>query len=199
VWIAVLLAGGRASRLGGRHKPGITVGGTTLLDRAVGAVDGAAETIVVGPPEPTARPVRWTVETPRGGGPVAALAAGLAAISRPADEVVVLAADLVGVTQDTVRRLRAALTTTDGVVLRDATGRRQWLIGVWRTDRLLAALPPEPAGASLFSVLSTLSVTELPELPGESADVDTPDDLARYSAELPEGPVAGGASQPSHW
>jgi molybdopterin-guanine dinucleotide biosynthesis protein A len=202
VWIAVLLAGGSGSRLGGRHKPGITVDGTTLLDRAVTAVADADETVVVGPRQPTALPVRWTVERPRGGGPVAALAAGLAARTTPADEVVVLAADLVGVTRDTVRRLRAELAnrpTTDGLVLSDADGRRQWLIGVWRLPSLLVALPPEPAGVSLFSVLSTLAVTDLPELPGESADVDTPADLARYSAVLPEGPLAGGASQPSHW
>ncbi|HEX5404878.1 MAG TPA: NTP transferase domain-containing protein [Pseudonocardiaceae bacterium] len=200
MWIAVLLAGGRGSRLGGRHKPGITVGGMTLLDRAVTAVTGAAETIVVGPAQATCRPVCWTVEQPRGGGPVAALAAGLAARTTEADEVVLLAADLVGITQDTVARLRAELrSTTAGVVLRDAAGRRQWLIGAWRLGALAAALPAEPAGASLFSVLSTLAVTELPELPDESADVDTPADLARYSTAPPEGQVAGGASQPSHW
>jgi molybdenum cofactor guanylyltransferase len=190
VWIAVLLAGGRGSRLGGRYKPGITVDGTTLLDRVVTAVDGAEETVVVGPVRPTCRPVRWTVERPQGGGPVAALAAGLAARTTPADEVVLLAADLVGVTGDTVRRLRAELAArpaTDGVVLCDADGRRQWLIGVWRLRGLLVALPAEPAGVSLFSVLSTLTVTELTELPGESADVDTPADLAKYSAALPEG------------
>jgi molybdopterin-guanine dinucleotide biosynthesis protein A len=202
VWIAVLLAGGRGSRLGGRHKPGITVDGTTLLDRALSAVACADETIVVGPRQPTCRPVRWTVEQPPGGGPVAALAAGLAARTTAADEVVLLAADLVGVTADTVARLRAELagnTTTAGVVLKDVDGHRQWLIGGWRLPALLAALPSEPAGASLFSVLSTLDVMEVVELPGESADVDTPEDLARYSAALPEDPVAGGASQPSHW
>ena len=136
----MLLAGGSGGRLGGRHKPGITVDGTTLLDRVVTAVADADETVVVGPHRPTALPVRWTVEQPRGGGPVAALAAGLAAHTAPADEVVVLAADLVGVTRDTVRRLRAELANqpaTDGVVLSDAAGRRQWLIGVWRLPPLL--------------------------------------------------------------
>jgi molybdopterin-guanine dinucleotide biosynthesis protein A len=194
VWQAVLLAGGRGSRLGGRHKPAITVAGRTLLDRALAAVAGADRVVVVGPAEPTERPVRWTREEPPGGGPVAALAAGLAEID--AAEVAVLATDLAGITAATIDRLRAA-SVADGAVLCDGTGRKQWLIGVWRTERLRAALPVEPAGVSLFSVLGTLDVAEVPELPGESIDVDTPADLARLTDQ--EGQWPGGVSQPSHW
>jgi molybdopterin-guanine dinucleotide biosynthesis protein A len=206
VLIAVVLAGGQGRRLGGRHKPGLTLGGRTLLDRALAAVAGADRIVVVGPVTPTAHtpgpPLRWTREEPPGGGPVAALAAGLTEPTGPDTEVVLLAADLVGVTADTVARLRAALDldpNVDGAVLRDADDHPQWLIGVWRADALRAALPAEPAGRSLRSVLRGLTVTEVPELPGESADVDTPDDLARLGGEVGEGPVAGGASQPSHW
>jgi molybdopterin-guanine dinucleotide biosynthesis protein A len=195
VWQAVLLAGGRGSRLGGRHKPAIAVGGRTLLNHALAAVAGADRVVVVGPVEPTDRPVRWTREQPPGGGPVAALAAGLAEID--AAEIAVLATDLAGVTVDTIDRLRVARTERDGAVLRDATGRKQWLIGVWRTERLRAALPAAPAGMSLFSVLSTLDVADVPELPGESVDIDTPADLARMTNQ--QGQWPGGLSQPSHW
>lgn len=184
-----MLAGGRASRLGGRHKPGLPVAGRTLLDHALTAVAGAAETVVVGPEVPTCRPVRWTREDPPGSGPVAALATGLAALAVDPEEVAVLAADLPGVTPATIERLRAA-RTGDGAVLCDATGHRQWLIGVWRTSALAAALPADPEGRSLRSVLGPLAGPDVPELPGESADVDTPADLAR---------VTRGASQPSHW
>jgi molybdopterin-guanine dinucleotide biosynthesis protein A len=194
VWQAVLLAGGRGSRLGGRHKPAIAVRGRTLLNHALAAVAGADRIVVVGPVEPTDRPVRWTREQPPGGGPVAALAAGLAEID--ATEIVVLATDLAGITAGTIDRLRAA-RTADGAVLCDATGRKQWLIGVWRTDRLRAALPAAPAGMSLFSVLSKLDVVDVPELPGESVDIDTPADLARMTNQ--EGQWPGGLSQPSHW
>lgn len=180
----MLLAGGSARRLGGRYKPGIAVAGRTLLDRAVAAVAGAEQTVVVGPERPTMRPVCWTVEQPPGGGPVAALAAGLAALPE-SDEVAVLAADLMGVTGGTIDRLRATLAgcpTLQGAVLCDVAGHRQWLIGVWRRTPLQAALPADPGGRSLRGTLSGLSVADVPELPGESADVDTQADLARFLA-----------------
>jgi molybdopterin-guanine dinucleotide biosynthesis protein A len=46
---AVILAGGRARRLGGVDKPGLTVGGRTLAEAVVSAVAGAEAVIVVGP------------------------------------------------------------------------------------------------------------------------------------------------------
>ncbi len=201
MWTAILLAGGRASRLGGRYKPGIAVAGRTLLDRSLAAVAAAAHVVVVGPEAPTDRPVYWTLEQPPGGGPVAALAAGLAALPE-SDEVVVLAADLTGVTGGTVDRLRgtlAACPTADGAVLCDTGGRRQWLIGGWRHAPLRAALPADPGGRSLHATLSGLSIAEVAELPGESADVDTQADLARFLAGGGEGPITRDASQPSHW
>jgi len=199
--IAVLLAGGAGTRLGGRHKPAITVAGHTLLDRALAAVRDADRVVVVGPPQPTRRTVRWTREDPPGGGPVAALAAGLAGETDIADEtdVVVLATDLAKITAGTIDRLRAALAKQpdqDGVVLCDHAGRRQWLIGVWRAGSLRAALPAQPQGASLHATLGGLAVATLPEWLGESADIDTLTDLTRLLIEHDEG---GGPSRPSHW
>ncbi|MER7516789.1 DUF6457 domain-containing protein [Streptomyces sp. NPDC126499] len=74
---AIVLAGGAARRLGGADKPGVRVGGRPLLDRVLEGCRDARRTIVVAEPRATARPVEWTREDPPGGGPVAALAAGL--------------------------------------------------------------------------------------------------------------------------
>jgi molybdopterin-guanine dinucleotide biosynthesis protein A len=74
---AIVLAGGRGARLGGVDKADLVVGGQTLLERALAATAGANRTVVVGPRRPTSRPVTWAREHPPGGGPVAALAAGL--------------------------------------------------------------------------------------------------------------------------
>jgi molybdopterin-guanine dinucleotide biosynthesis protein A len=77
---AVVAAGGAARRLGGTDKPAVSVGGHMLLDRVLAACVDARESVVVGPRRPTARPVRWAHEEPPGGGPLPALAAGLAAL-----------------------------------------------------------------------------------------------------------------------
>lgn len=95
----MVLAGGRAARLGGADKPGLVIGGRPLLDVVAGAAvaAGAGELIIVGPRRPglirlpTASgpddgvPIRWVSEDPPGSGPVPALRCGLAAVtSRPA-------------------------------------------------------------------------------------------------------------------
>ncbi|WP_216204883.1 molybdenum cofactor guanylyltransferase [Amycolatopsis aidingensis] len=180
----IVLAGGGARRLSGVDKPMLPIGGTPLLATALGALAGAREVVVVGP-ERTGLPelpaLTWVRERPAGSGPVAALAAGLAAL--PAVEVtVVLAADLTGVSVSTVERLRGALAGPDrpeGAVLVDGDGYRQWLIGAWRTGSLRAVLPADPAGASLRATLGGLSIAEVRARQGECGDVDTPADLDR--------------------
>ncbi|MGH8776871.1 MAG: NTP transferase domain-containing protein, partial [Jiangellaceae bacterium] len=47
-WDAVVLAGGRGSRLGGVDKPALRIGGRTLLDTALVATAAARSTVVVG-------------------------------------------------------------------------------------------------------------------------------------------------------
>ncbi|APU14361.1 MULTISPECIES: NTP transferase domain-containing protein [Actinoalloteichus] len=74
---AVVLAGGGGRRLGGVHKPALTAGGRTLLDRVLHALRGVRPVVVVGPTISTEVEVHWTREEPPLGGPVAALAAGL--------------------------------------------------------------------------------------------------------------------------
>ncbi|MET8097507.1 NTP transferase domain-containing protein [Streptomyces sp. NPDC005236] len=106
---AVVLAGGAARRLGGEDKPGVRVGGRTLLDRVLAACADATRTVVVAEPRPTARPVEWAREDPPGGGPLAALDAGLRHTRAP--YVLVLSADLPFLEEKTVRRLLDTLHT----------------------------------------------------------------------------------------
>ncbi|MCX5284487.1 NTP transferase domain-containing protein [Streptomyces sp. NBC_00198] len=112
---AVVLAGGSARRLGGADKPGVRVGGRALLDRVLAACVDAAVTVVVAEPRATARPVRWAREDPPGGGPVAALDAGLRHTTAP--YVVVLSADLPFLDEKTVRRLLDALAGADAATV----------------------------------------------------------------------------------
>ncbi len=179
---ALVLAGGSARRLGGVDKTALVVGDLTLLDRVLEAVADASRTVVVGPRRTTQREVRWCLETPAGGGPVAALAAGLEEVS--AERVVLLAADLPFVDAPTVRLLLTAGAGHDGALLVDDDGRDQLLLGAWCSDALRAACPAEPAGARLGAVLAGLDAVRVspPQAPGRLAawfDCDTEDDLAR--------------------
>ncbi|MEW2525547.1 DUF6457 domain-containing protein [Streptomyces sp. NPDC047071] len=142
---AVVLAGGRAARLGGADKPGVRVGGRALLDRVLTACSGATTTVVVAAPRPTGRPVVWAREEPAGGGPLAALDAGLRHTA--AELVVVLSADLPFLRAETVRGLVAAVGTADGALLTDPDGRDQPLVAVYRAAALRRELARIAAGS----------------------------------------------------
>lgn len=189
---AVVLAGGAARRLGGADKPGVRVGGRALLDRVLTACAGARTTVVVAGPRPTARPVIWAREEPPGGGPLAALAAGLRHTT--ADRVVLLSADLPFLDHRTVRGLLAPLghgATADGVLLTDADGRDQPLVAAYRTASLrreLAVLTGrhgDLAGLPLRRLTGALDLTRIPD-PVASFDCDTWDDIATARARIRE-------------
>ncbi len=193
---AVVLAGGAARRLGGTDKPALAVGGRMLLDRVLAACAAADRTVVVGPRRPTARPVRWTREQPAGGGPLPALAAGLAALTggdRPA-AVVVLAADLPFLTARTLTALTDALTgaeACEGVLLTDPAGRDQPLAAAYAAEPLrreTALLRTEHgtlAGLPLRLLTGELSLRRIADPTGEASfDCDTWDDVAVARARL---------------
>lgn len=191
VYDAVVLAGGGARRLGGADKPAVRVGGRPLLDRVLAACAGAATTVVVADPRPTARLVRWAREEPPGGGPLAALDAGLR--DTTAGRVVVLSADLPFLAAPTVRRLLAALDATgaDGALLTDGDGRDQPLVAAYRTPALrrgLAALTAEHTaltGLPLRRLTAGLDLTRVPD-PVASFDCDTWDDIATARSRIRE-------------
>jgi len=195
---AVVLAGGRSARLGGQPKPQLDVGGRTMLAAVLGALEGAEQRIVVGPPQPVPDGVVLVREAPPGGGPVPALAAGLAAVAAGTEVVAVLAADLPFVTRGLVDQLRRRLDG-DGVLVVDETGRDQLLLGVWRTASLRVAAAGARPHAPLRGVLAPLTVARHRPVvaAGELApwtDCDTPAELARARTaavgRLP-GPAAG--------
>lgn len=196
VFDAVVLAGGAARRLGGTDKPAVRVGGRALLDRVLSACAGAGTTVVVSDPRPTVRPVLWAREEPSGGGPVAALDAGLRRTTAP--YVVVLSADLPFLDEKTVRRLLDALMTdegaADGVLVTDPDGRDQPLVAAYRAEALrreLARLAAEHdehdglTGLPLRRLTAALRLTRLTD-PLASFDCDTWDDIAAARARIRE-------------
>ncbi|WP_433530534.1 molybdenum cofactor guanylyltransferase [Micromonospora sp. CA-263727] len=118
-YAAVVLAGGAARRMGGRDKPALLVGGVPMRERVLAAVTDATPRILVGS-GPAPAGVRLTRETPPGGGPVAATAAGLALLDADmyADvpAVALLAADLPLLTRPAVEELLRHLDTPAGLL-----------------------------------------------------------------------------------
>ncbi|MFF1377855.1 NTP transferase domain-containing protein [Streptomyces sp. NPDC058308] len=187
---AVVLAGGGAARLGGADKPGVRVGGRTLLDRVLAACAGAGTTVVVAAPRPTARSVVWAREEPAGGGPLAALAAGLRRTS--AERVVVLSADLPFLGEQTIGRLLTVLRESgaDGAVLTDPGGRDQPLVAVYLRDALcreIAGLAEERglSGLPLRLLVARLELARVAD-PVAAFDCDTWDDIAAARARIRE-------------
>ena len=174
---AVVLAGGTAARLDGADKASVEVGGSTLLEHALAATAEATETVVVGDPVPTSRPVTFTREDPAYGGPAAGLLAGRDALARTPELLVVLAVDMPGVTAATVARLVGGLAG-DGAFLADGAGRRQ-LAGVLRVDALDRARPEDVHGLPIHRLLGSLDLALVTAVGDEAHDVDTWADLAR--------------------
>lgn len=194
---AILLAGGRATRVGGAAKPLFEVGGATLLQHAVTAVSGCEPVVVVGPRDPSVEGVVWTREDPPFAGPASAIIAGLVASpSAHKPWTYVLECDLPGAVA-AVSRLHtaraSAAPTVDGICLADSEGRPQWLIGVYRTGvlrRVAGDARDAGRGQSVRSLLSGLRVETVDAPDDETRDVDTWDDLARARA------IAIGAPHP---
>lgn len=188
-WTAVVLTGGRSTRMG-QDKAATRIAGRTLLQRVVTAVPDAAEIVIVGPEQRVGLPVevRWTCEEPPGGGPVAGLLAALPLVRTPV--LVALATDLPflgGMPRRLVERLTRA--EVDAVIPVDATGRDQPLCAAYRTAvlRSVAADLGNPAGMPMHALLRALRgdrfrppVTTV----DPTTDVDTPADLARARGAL---------------
>ena len=174
---AVVLTGGSGTRMGGVDKASIELDGVTLLERSLAATQTAVEVVVVGEQVPTSRPVTWTREDPRGGGPAAGLLAGLDRFLRRPDLVAVLAVDMPRVSPGTFARLVESLAPAyDGALLVDAEGRRQPLCAVYRRAALDRARPEDREqehGLPMHRLLEPLVLAEVTAVAGESDDIDT--------------------------
>ncbi|WP_460794970.1 molybdenum cofactor guanylyltransferase [Microbacterium sp. GXF0217] len=182
---AIVLAGGRATRLGGADKAQIEIGGRMLIDGVLQAVSPCDPIVLVGP-DHLARPgVHVAREDPPFGGPVAALAAALRSLTDDVSETWVLACDLPRAAG--VIDLLSAVDLPDDVdalVLRDADGRAQPLAGRYRVGPLRRAVDalPRTDGAAMRRLTEALRVSEIDDPEGVSVDLDTWDDVFEYRA-----------------
>ena len=187
-WDAIVVAGGKGRRLGRVSKPALVVGGLTLIDRTLAAVNTADAVVVVGGPQQDG--VRWTVENPQGSGPAAGLGAGLDELSRDregAPWTVVLAVDMPRADR-AIPELLASRNGGDGAWFVDEHGYPQPLLAVYRTTALRGAIDEIGrtglADVSLRTLVGGLTMTELPDVHEVSRDLDTGEDVRYWKEQL---------------
>jgi molybdopterin-guanine dinucleotide biosynthesis protein A len=182
-WTALVLTGGRGSRLGNDDKAAITIGGTSALDHLLSALPGRVPVVVAGPKCHTGRPVTFRQERPIHGGPVAGIAAGLEAVSTPVTALLGVDMPLAGAL---VTGLVAEFASCHAAALVpvDASGFRQPLCAVVRTEAVRAALRRlgNLRGRSMRDLMALIDVQERPLDEAETRwvdDIDTPQDLLK--------------------
>jgi molybdenum cofactor guanylyltransferase len=186
--VAVVLAGGTSRRFGS-DKLEVDVDGLPLLDRAMEGLPEDVDVIVVGPERAARRTVSFVRENPPGGGPTAALVAGLrAGLERGAEQIVVLPGDAPGAGLATVLLLSvlAVQPSVAAVMATDGSGFDQPLQLALRrtaaTDLVVAAGRSNGHGQSARTLVNRLDPPPLrcPVALAELWDVDTPDQLIAW-------------------
>ena len=200
---AVVLTGGRGSRLGGISKAQLQRDGVSLLALTLRATTGARNVVVVGDVEP-APGYRVTRENPPYAGPVAAIAAGLAELApESSPHTLVLACDI----PDSISAVRLLLnhaarlatvhsqrgdpatidsatdpsTTSptnpaevDAVIAVDENDQVQYLLAVYSTSALARQLASILVNdASMRQLTHGMNLERVLVPAGSTADVDT--------------------------
>lgn len=192
---AVVLAGGRSTRLGAADKATLSIGELTLLELAVSAADSVArDCVVVGPQDCNALRdgVLIAREDPAFSGPASAIAAGVARLRQGlniSDATLVLACDMPGIAAHLpalVAALTAAPAEAAGVISVDEHGRRQPLASLIRTSALEAAIEhlgkDGLVGCSVRELFEPLTLLPVTARGGATDDVDTWEDAQRLGA-----------------
>ena len=209
---AIVLAGGRSSRLGGVDKASLRIDGERLVDRVVAAIRdrGISQPIVVGPPSVIPETAVGVREDPPFSGPLAALAAALPLVDPAATSVLLLSCDLAfpeqvltalaqeidersasetapADTGDAPVRTKVLSGRSEALVLEDPDGRAQWLAGWYPLAGLregLAALGTSVENRPLRAAFTKLTVLPVSVARRTVHDIDTPADLEQARIDL---------------
>lgn len=182
---AIVIAGGEARRFGADKLALRDAEGRSLLDVTVaGVVQVADPVIVVGPERDLGREVIWTREDPPGGGPCAALIAGVACLRDDVTHVAVLAGDAPA-GGAAVMALRQVIDDAAAAIVTDASGREQPMTAVYAAGPLKAALTAYGDGRDMsirqvVDDLRTQTVVSIVDRWSASADIDRPEDAQRF-------------------
>jgi molybdenum cofactor guanylyltransferase len=182
---ALVLAGGKASRLGGGDKPLLPLAGATLLDLVLARLRPQASTIAVSANGDPARFARFGLpvlpDAQGHAGPLAGVAAGMAwAAKCGADTLLTVPGDTPFIPADLVTRLAAApaWAVSDGAV--------HPLIALWPTQEAARLNAWLADGLDLrvksFGTALLMRAVTFEETPDPFFNINTPADLAEAQA-----------------
>jgi molybdopterin-guanine dinucleotide biosynthesis protein A len=178
---SIIVAGGRATRMGGVDKAMLPLGlsGETLLADIIKSCPG--KVFVVGNPREigidTAHLVTWVPDLNPGGGPAAGIWSGLTSVT--SEYVFISAADQT-LSSDTVSTLIAAALGRDGAWAIRSDGNGQPLCACVRTELLRDLLTStQGANQSPLRLLSSLQMVGVNVNPDQVVDFDTWQDVAK--------------------
>ena len=185
---AIVLAGGRSSRMG-TEKAALVLEGRSMLQRAVDAVaQVAGEVVLVGAPGrplpevTTTAPLRRVDDAVEGEGPLAGIAAGLAAIVAPV--AIVVGCDMPWLQPQLLEVLLARVEAGARLVVPLHGGRPEGLCSAWRADALpIVCAHLEAGDRRVMAVASDLAAVRLS--PADYAHAD-PEGLSFRNLNTPE-------------
>lgn len=213
--VGCVLAGGRATRMGGHAKAGLTLGGRPLLTHVVDRLRPQVETLIVNmdPDAPGAATLDPAIPIvpdtePEKPGPLAGILAALLwcrerapTLGEEAENpsfLVTVPVDAPFLPADLVRGLEQAFQTVEGrdaIVLAASNGRLHPVFGLWPLSAAedLQSWLRRGENRSVRAFAGSFGVCEAPFAPIETAlgcvdpffNVNTPDDLAEAETHLP--------------
>jgi len=195
VFDAIVIAGGRGSRLGGVDKPALLSGGDTLLAHAIAAVGRARRVSVVRAIDDVRvnGRITRTMEWPPLSGPASAIAAGLADLGAsgrtmpPSPFVAILAADLARSRDAFAELCRHPVPRwSDGVLALDPEGHDQPLLAIYRTAALRKSVSARATGGrGVSAMIAGLALHRIPLDARLCADIDDEADARAAGIVLP--------------
>ncbi|MCT1564297.1 molybdenum cofactor guanylyltransferase [Corynebacterium glucuronolyticum] len=176
---AMVLAGGRATRMGGIDKACAVADGERLIDIVLRSL-GPAPRIVVSSRQPEGLPadVQLVAENPPFAGPIAAIARGSEEIATPFVFITTVDAPFAS---RLLPRLARVIGDHSAAVVRSSDGFLEPLIALWRTVDLRVAIAEtgtEGAAKRLYSAAPSFI-----EVPGDGSerDYDTLEELKSFT------------------
>ena len=178
---SIVVAGGKASRMGGLDKAMLPLGntGNALLEDVIKSCPG--KVFVVGYPRnldvASSDSANWVPDLNPGGGPASGIWSGLEKVT--SEYVFISAADQT-LNAETVHKLVEAASGNDGAWAIRSDGSGQPLCACVRTDNLRDLLEPtQGVNQSPLRLLSSLNMVGVNVNPDQVVDFDTWQDVAK--------------------